>query len=388
MKKLLYFILPLTLLTSSCAKSQPPPQTDSNYTWNQFSMGVDLSYVNAIEDAGGKYFQSGQAKDAFTIMQSLGANTVRVRIWHNPQWLAALNNNRFYSDLYDAEKTIRRAKALGMAVNLDFHYSDDWADPAHQNIPAAWQSANLSVLKDSVYQYTLRVLNYLAAKNLTPEMVQVGNETNGGMLWPIGRIVNDQNWSSFGQLINSGVKAVRDFAANSSIKPKIILHVAQIQNTRGWIQSLQLKGSVADYDILGISHYYKWSDVNNMNTISDSIRSLRNYTGKDVMIVETAFPWTNNNVDNYNNMLYQTTSEVAGYAISPVGQAAYLRDLTQAVITGGGKGVMYWEPAWITSNLRDPWGVGSTWDNATFFDFRGNLLTGINYMKRKYTFPR
>jgi len=388
MKKMLWLIVPAALLMSSCAKSQTAPQTDSNYTWNQFSMGVDLSYVNAIEDAGGKYFQSGQAKDAFAIMQSMGANTVRVRIWHNPQWLAALNNNRFYSDLYDAEKTIRRAKTLGMAVNLDFHYSDDWADPAHQNIPAAWQNANLAVLKDSVYQYTLRVLNYLAAKNLTPEMVQVGNETNGGMLWPIGRINNDQNWSSFGQLINSGVKAVRDFSASSSIKPKIILHVAQIQNTRGWIQSLQQKGNVADYDILGISHYYKWSDVNNMNSISDSVRSLRNYTGKEVMIVETAFPWTNDNADNYNNMLYQTTSEVAGYTISPAGQAAYLRDLTQAVITGGGKGVMYWEPAWITSNLRDPWGVGSTWDNATFFDFRSNLLTGIDYMKRRYTFPR
>ena len=86
---------------------------------------------------------------------------------------------------------MRRAKENGMAVNLDIHYSDRWADPAHQETPAAWAGLPLSVLKDSVYNYTLTVLNYFKSKDLVPEMVQVGNETNSGMLWPVGKVEKD-----------------------------------------------------------------------------------------------------------------------------------------------------------------------------------------------------
>jgi arabinogalactan endo-1,4-beta-galactosidase len=93
-----------------------------------------------------------------------------------------------YYDLYGTEITIRRAKEQGMAVNLDIHYSDRWADPAHQETPAAWKNLSLDILKDSVYNYTMAVLQYLKSKNLVPEMVQVGNETNNGMLWPVGRV--------------------------------------------------------------------------------------------------------------------------------------------------------------------------------------------------------
>ena len=111
-----------------------------------------------------------------------------------------------------------------MAVNLDIHYSDRWADPDHQEIPAAWKNLDLNQMKDSVYQYTLQVLTYLKSKNLVPEMVQVGNENNNGILWPIGK-VNGNDFKAFAQLLNSGIRAVRDFSVNSAIKPKIILHV-------------------------------------------------------------------------------------------------------------------------------------------------------------------
>lgn len=111
-------------------------QNKITYKWQQFVMGADLSYVNEIEDYGGIYKDNGVKKDPFTIFKKYGNNTVRVRLWHNPQWVATVTGGKLYSDLADVEKTMRRAKAAGMAVNLDLHYADDWADPNQQPTPA------------------------------------------------------------------------------------------------------------------------------------------------------------------------------------------------------------------------------------------------------------
>jgi arabinogalactan endo-1,4-beta-galactosidase len=347
-------------------------------------MGVDLSYVNQVQDYGGKFKDEGREKDPFRIFRDHGANTVRVRLWHNPQWQAALNNGRLYNDIYDVAKTIKRAKAVGMAVNLDIHYSDTWADPAHQEKPAAWQNILFEALKDSVYQYTLRVLHYLKEQDLVPEMVQVGNENNNGMLFPEGKVINN-NWIPFTGLMKSGIKAVRDFSANSVIKPKIILHVAQLQHAPWWVDSVIRAGGVNDFDIIGLSHYPKWSTVKSMEELSAVIRSLITTWKKKVMIVETAYPWTGLNADNYTNII-SAADQFANYAISPEGQQQFLRDLTQHVINGGGSGVMYWEPAWISSGLRDRWGQGSSWENNALFDFNGNVLPGMDFMKYRYKF--
>jgi len=362
----------------------PPDTVTVPYAWNKFCMGVDLSYVNEIEDYGGKYSDSGVQADPFRIMREHGANVVRVRLWHRPEWVALITGGKMYSDLFDAEKTIRRAKEAGMAVNLDFHYSDTWADGGRQETPAAWAGLDLAVLKDSVYDYTLYVLNYLKGKGLTPEMVQVGNETNGGMLFPAGQVKND-NWLAFGELLNAGIKAVRDFSAGSDIKPKVILHVAQLQHAVWWIDGVVKKGKVTGFDILGISHYSKWSTMNGMDQVTQVIRSISTAYGKQVMIVETAYPFTGGDADNYTNIMAPSDS-VQGYPLTVAGQTAYLQDLTQAVISGGGTGLMYWEPAWITSSMKDKWGTGSSWDNCTLFDKMGNSLPAMIYMTKVYKF--
>lgn len=353
------------------------------YKWDHFSMGVDLSYVNQVEDYGGIYKDSGKSKDLFRIMSDHGANTVRVRLWHTPRWVASLNNGKMYYDLEGTARTIERAKQNGMAVNLDIHYSDRWADPAHQETPAAWKDLTLEVLKDSVYHYTFNVLNFLKNKNLVPEMIQVGNETNSGMLWPLGKVSNN-NWQNFASLLNSGIKAVRDFSKTSPVKPKIIIHVAQVQNAAGWTTSLVDNG-VTDFDILGLSHYSKWSTVKTMGELETRIREFRATYKKAVMIVETAYPWTGNNADAYNNII-SANDKAAGYDISPAEQFRYMRDLTQAIINGGGTGIMYWEPAWISSRLNDGWGTGSSWENNAFFDFDGNVLPVIDHMNYAYKF--
>src|SRR5215831_14046549 len=171
MKKTLLYIIVAGIFGTmlSCSKggggnvqpppSPPPPPSKTFYTWDKFVMGADLSYVNAVQDAGGIYKDSSASKDPFTIFKNHGANTVRVRLWHDPQWEASLNGGKIYSNLQDVEKTIQRAKAAGMVVNLDLHFSDTWADPGHQALPNSWNGLSVSTLKDSVYNYTISVLN-------------------------------------------------------------------------------------------------------------------------------------------------------------------------------------------------------------------------------------
>jgi arabinogalactan endo-1,4-beta-galactosidase len=387
MKKILLLIVPALLSAFSCdkqiASAPAPTPTNKYYKWDEFNMGVDLSYVNQVEDYGGVYKDSGQAKDCFQILKNHGANTVRVRLWHTPTWIGNINAGKMYYDLYGVEKSMRRAKDAGMAVSLDIHYSDRWADLGNQETPGAWAGKPLNVLKDSVYNYTMAVLNYYKSKNLTPELVQVGNETNNGMCWPAGKIVNN-DFTSYAVLLKSGIQAVRDFSANSTIKPKIIIHEAQLQTANWWMQGITAAG-VTDYDIIGLSHYTKWSTVKSMQGVTDAIRSLVNTYGKTVMVVETGFPWTAGNADSYNN-IFSASDNAPGYAISVEDQLRYLKDLTQAIIDGGGKGIQYWEPAWITSRLNDSWGIGSGWDNVTLFDFTGNVLSGADYMRYIYKF--
>ena len=391
MKFLQILIVITVIMLTSCKSTSQTDQVPSDtirppYAWNQFSMGADLSYVNEIQDYDGVYKDSGNVTDPFKIFKVHGGNTIRVRLWNNPAWVGELTGGKLYSDLFDVEKTIRRAKDAGLAVSLDLHYSDTWADPDHQVTPAAWTGLPLATLGDSVYNFTFRVLKYLESKDLTPEMIQVGNETNPGILFPAGQITSN-NYVPFGTLLNSGIKAVRDFSKTSAIKPKIILHVAQMQHAEWWIDGIINRGKVTDFDILGISHYAKWSTVSKMSSITAVISDIRSRYHRQVMVVETAYPWTGDDADSYKNIIGIGDS-VAGYQVTKEGQLKYLKDLTQAIISGGGAGLHYWEPAWITSKMKDKWGTGSAWDNCTLFDFQGNALPALGFMMEKYNFNR
>lgn len=391
MKKYAYiFLIVLVGFSYSCKKSGNPvspvvpPVTRQFYTADKFVMGADLSSVNQIEDHAGVYRDSGLIKDVFQIFKLHGANTIRVRLWNNPQWMAVYNNGNLYSDIKDVEKTIQRAKSLGMEVNLDLHLSDTWADPGNQQIPAAWNGISLAILKDSVYQYVTGVLNELQLKNLVPEMIQIGNETNQGCLFPTGKVIAD-DWSGFGILLNAGIKAVRDFSVTATIKPQIILHVAEPENADWWTGNIIAKAGVSDFDILGISYYYIWSTTSSFNALGNTISNLKSKYGKKIMMVETAYPWTSQYADSYTNIISGTTA-FPGYPVTEPGQLNYLKDLTQTLISSGASGIMYWEPAAISSGVRDQWGTGSNWENNTFFDFNGNGLPALDFMNHIYQF--
>ncbi|HMQ49388.1 MAG TPA: glycosyl hydrolase 53 family protein [Saprospiraceae bacterium] len=369
-------LLLAVLLLGACSKADESPMTEEETPKENpsFFRGGDLSYVNEMLDCGAQYLdETGTKKDPYQIFQEAGTNLIRVRLWHNPDWTA-------YSTLEDVKKTISRAKALQIPVLLDFHYSDDWADPAKQKVPAAWLPVvnNTSVLGDSLYNYTFQVLKQLNDAGLLPEYVQVGNETNAEILQDPNKTYNSIDWTRNAFLFNRGLQAVRDAAQTFGVDIQSMLHIAQPENALWWFAVAQQNG-ITNYDWIGISYYPLWSDYA-MENLPTAIRTLTTTYGKRLMVVETAYPFTLQNNDSANNILGQDAA-VAGFPISEQGQFDYLKALEKKIVDGGGEGLIYWEPAWVSTSCSTQWGQGSHWDNATLFDHNNRANQGMQYYK-------
>ncbi len=345
-----------------------------------FYRGVDLSYVNQMEDCGVVFTDSGQAKSAYEIMTDRGANLVRVRLWHDP--LAWSNFPSSYSSYTDVEEAIARARAQGASVLLNFHYSDTWADPGKQHIPSAWASLinNTPALADQVYSYTYQVLSDLAAQGLQPEFVQVGNETNGNILNNLGLF--PINWNRQATLFNAAIDAIRDVDAANDARTRVVLHVANPAHGGWWVEDAKLNG-ILDFDVLGLSYYPQWHG-STVAAVAATVAQLRDTHNRNVMLLEVGAPWTSSGNDSASNIL---GSAVAGYPVSPQGQRDWLVDLADAVHAAGGLGIVYWEPAWVSSNCGTEWAAqGSHYENATFFDFNNALIEhgGVAFLAQTY----
>lgn len=364
-----------------------------------FVKGVDLSYVNKMEDCGVSYRDNGVQKDNFRIMRDHGANVVRVRIWHDPDWVAGDGTTiNQYSNYQDAKRSIARAKNLGMKVILDFHYSDEWTDPGHQQIPKAWESIAYDVpaLSTEVYNYTYNTLMALNAVGFMPDYVQVGNETNREIMLPKndtqGNFITGFpiDWTRNSALLNAGIAAVRAAGDVATIDPEIILHIADPNNADWWFGPAVQSG-VTDFDIIGLSYYPEWHP-GTISEIGDIISALKADYSKEVLIVETGVifthDWNDNAVNMMNSASYYTDN---GYGIaSPEAQANWLIDLTKEVKSEGGLGVVYWEPSWVANSCWTLWGEGSHWENASFFGLNNWLDNelmldgGIKFLEQNY----
>lgn len=222
----------------------------------------------------------------------------------------------------------------------------------------------------------------LDTNSITDNYIKFLFEDSSKMLW-IGTLNGlcqfDPFHHKFINIRKSDSKAsshVRDFSQTSVIKPKIILHVALIEASDYWLTGLKNAGTT-DFDIIGLSHYTNWTQVNGMNAITANIRYLKDKYKKEVMIVETAYWW--NPLDAKGAPHNEKALTDRGYSLTPYGQADYLRDLTQAVIKGGGTGVHYWAPDYMNAN-------GGELSARSLFDYNGNLLYGINFMNYPYKF--
>jgi arabinogalactan endo-1,4-beta-galactosidase len=336
--------------------------------------GADVSFIPQIEGWGGKYFEDKKALDPLLIMKRHGLNAVRLRIWENPP-----------DGICNLEYTIKlakRAKALGLKILLDFHYSDSWADPGHQPKPKAWAGLSLLSIGIALHDTTLNTLKAMSAAGASPDMVQVGNEITAGLVWPDAQIIKgtEEEYLNVARLIASGLRAVHE--ANPTIRTMI--HIDRGGDNMGARYFFDHVFAAANkhqvdmrFDVIGLSYYPLWHGK--PEQLEQNLNDLAARYSKDVMVVETAYPWTfaKHGTGELGDRLWSDESKlVDGCPATPGGQTKFLRHLVsivERVPLGRGIGVMYWAPDWL-----DTPGHHSAGDNLNWYDFEGHLLPGIN----------
>jgi len=344
----------------------------SQTTGSEFVRGVDISFTPQIEDLGGKYNVNGVAKDALDIFKENGVNYIRLRIWHTPA--------NGYCGLKETLDYAKRIKEKGFKFLLDFHYSDSWADPGKQPKPAAWANLTFDVLKDSVYTYTKNVITALKNQNSLPDMVQVGNEITGGMLWPDGKLYNagDQNEQlvKFAELVKAGINGVKDAADTAQVK--IMIHIDRGGDNSGSVYFYnRLISQNVEFDVIGLSYYPWWHGT--LSKLTANMNDLATRYGKEIIIAETAYPWTLQYKDGTNNIVGTSSQLHSGYPATEEGQKNFLtqiKNIVRQATNNKGLGFFYWEPGYIAVS-----GLGSTWENCALFDF-SNEATRTNGNRR------
>lgn len=282
----------------------------------EFLKGADISHVTMMERQNYLFYNTTDQQDLFQLVKQRGINSIRLRVWVNPA------GPYYYSGIADVVAKAVRAKALGLSVLIDFHYSDSWADPTKQNIPAAWSGYNLTQMKTAVATHTTDCLNALKANGVTPIMVQVGNETDYGMLWPMGDVRVAGGMANYAALFKAGYNAVK--AVDNNIK--VMVHFSKGYNNTNCKHVLDgLLANSATFDVVGISVYpvLETYDTN----IEDSLDNLEDIVAtynKKVAVVECGY--YQNNAKRTREMVFR------------------LLDGVHALPNQKGMGVYYWEP--------------------------------------------
>jgi arabinogalactan endo-1,4-beta-galactosidase len=331
-------------------------------------LGADVSTARRALDLGAKYFDAnGAATDPLDVLKGRGVNYIRLRIWNNP---ASGYNNKAKVLAY--AKTV---KAKGLRLLIDFHYSDTWADPGQQRKPGAWAGHGIGQLQTDVYNYTYDVCASLKAQGTTPDSVQIGNEINVGMLWDDGKVINN-DFTDLSLLLKAGYNATK--ACDGATR--VIIHTADADSdahARWFYDGIAAKG--VTWDVTGLSYYCMWHG--SLSNLAGVVADMRSRYGKDVVIAETAYPFTSANADSTGNSV---TSGCAGYPLTWEGQAANFTAVQNTARGAGAIGVFYWEPTWyaVAGNGWDPaniTGSGDGWDNMAVFDWTGHVNPNIRW---------
>ena len=250
-----------------------------------FWLGADISGTTALEAHGGQlYNSSGEPRENTQLMKELGLNAVRLRAWVNPK--------DGFCRPDDVLLMASRAKALGMEVMIDFHYSDWWADPGQQNIPAAWKELSYDEMRQALAEHTRSTLLLLKTNGINVRWVQVGNETTNGFLWPMGRA--QENMAQYAGLTQAGYEAVKQVFPEA----QVIIHLDQARDAKRYDFIFDgLKANGAKWDIIGMSVYPYWdqrekAEKNDAGTLKHALKNMKRLVkkfGTPVMVVETGY---------------------------------------------------------------------------------------------------
>jgi arabinogalactan endo-1,4-beta-galactosidase len=334
--------------------------------------GADVSFALQEEAAGTVLSAGGQRLPVERILAAHGGNYVRLRVWVNPP--------AGYSDEQSVLTLARRARDAGLKILLAPQYSDFWADPHAQDPPASWRGADLAVMRSTIRTYTRDLVARLAAQGTPIDMIQIGNEITNGLLWPLGSVRDGTpaEWSNLAALVNSAIEGARAGAPHRHLP--VVLHIdsgGDLGRSRYFFDSL-IQAGVTSFDIIGLSYYPFWNG--SLAGLRGNITVLATRYHRDILIVETAYPWTLAGAKPGDwvtspNQLPDRTSLPA----TPAGQAAYFRQLRQILreVPGNrGLGFLAWEPGWLTVPPKP--GELPPATNLAMFDPHGVALPSID----------
>jgi arabinogalactan endo-1,4-beta-galactosidase len=352
---------------------------------SSFLLGADISTLTQMEQRGGIFQDDGRPGDAIAIFRRHGWNCFRLRLFVNPNGRGGVINSLEYTCAL-----ARRIKNSGAVLILDLHYSDTWADPQHQDKPAAWKDLDFDALEKSVRKYTATVMSAMRENGTLPDIVQVGNEITGGTLWPDAQVqvplstvkvfdatvkpiqppqpYDDQRqWDRLARIVKAGVGGIRD-ATTPADHVRIMLHIdcGGDWAITQWFFDHMIAHQV-DFDMIGQSYYPYWHGT--LAQVGENLRRTAQTYHKDIVVVETAYPWKNSQ--------RWTTRKNMAWPISAQGQRQFMADLIKTVQQtpgGHGVGVIYWHPEGVP--LR---GGGRVWNGGdmSLFDDQGDALPAV-----------
>lgn len=342
--KSVFFSLVLFIVFCSCRKI--------DRTTDDFVRGADMSFLPELKALGFVLKNSeGLAEDPLLTLRKAGVNTIRIRVWNNPEHPV--------SSPAVVRQLAAECRRHGFKVLLSLHYSDTWADPGHQQKPLAWQNLGLSTLRDSLYNFTFRI-----AKSVQPDYIQIGNEINGGILWPEGSSTNP---AGFSLLLEAGIRAAR--TAHPSTK--VVLHYAGIQGVVSFFESLKNM----DYHVAAISYYPFWHGTNT-DALQKTLTQLKTQSGREVMITETAYPFTLQWNDNTHNVIGRQDQLMPGNPATLQGQRDFVCMIRRITENAGAIGFCYWGAEWVSYK-----GItstqGSSWENQALWDFQAKAVPAM-----------
>ncbi len=405
-----------------------------------FYKGGDVTEVNYIEDLSGKYYtRDGKEEDVFKILSDAGMNMARIRLSNHPgkgSGDGVYYLPEGYQDEKDCLDLAKRAHDAGMGIQFTFNYSDYWSNGSRQIIPQDWVKeikADLGYdvkdakflnsmtdkqrkeiqekLKTIIYDYTFDIMTKLKNQGTEPEYVSLGNEINGGILFPFANtyaanmskdnfelqfgenksdsdILCPEDWNALADFLNAGYDAVKAVSPNS----KVIIHIADgsKDSTFTWFFD-KFEAAGGKYDVIGASYYPAWSN-NTIETCVEFINNISEKYNKDIMIMETGFNWNATRKDGYAGQLVDIDAYKDIFPPTPEGQRDYLTDLfRQFSDTKRCAGVLYWDPCMIHVEDKDGnnlsgWAYKEADDkvdanvveNTTLFDFDGKALPSLD----------
>ncbi len=316
-----------------------------------FIMGMDSSEVLSIEAARASVHQvayrnfNGQEADVFHTLKSAGITDIRVRIWNDPTDSKGRTYGGGNCNADNAVQIAKRCKEAGLGIIPGFHYSDFWADPAKQKVPKAWKGKSRDEITELIYRYTKDTLTRIRETGVHITAVQIGNETTGGLVGVY------MEWEPTCRYLSAAAKAVRDVTGPvSQGGAKIAVHLTNAVYGIKWAADKFHEYSL-DYDIFGVSWYPYYTSHGTFSHLKDEFMSIHNAYGKDVMILETAYAFTHEDLDGCGS----TALEVSNILSVPE-QCKAMQDIISGIADLGdwGLGICYWGGTWIAaSNTMD-----------------------------------